>query len=77
VLVSTGDLTAELARLQSAYATTERDLDPPLGWEGVRQFEHQHGVVLPEPFRSFVATVSNGTRLGPPDQGLLRLGGTR
>ncbi|WP_143041486.1 SMI1/KNR4 family protein [Streptomyces wuyuanensis] len=47
----------------------------PLGWEPLRAWEEGHGVVLPEPYRTFVAEISNGTDGGPPDEGgLLRLG---
>ncbi|MEU0370035.1 hypothetical protein ABZ070_07185 [Streptomyces sp. NPDC006283] len=47
----------------------------PLGWEALRASEDVHGVVLPEPYRTFVAEISNGTDDGPPEEdGLLRLG---
>jgi len=46
----------------------------PLGWDAVHAFEAEHDVVLPEPYRSFVATISNGSAAGPPDYGLLELG---
>lgn len=35
-----------------------------LGWAAVRGFEEQHGIVLPEPYRSFVAEVSDGSPAG-------------
>ncbi|GGW42544.1 hypothetical protein [Streptomyces griseoloalbus] len=41
----------------------------PLGWETLRAWELTHGVVLPEPYRTFVAEIANGTDLGPPDEG--------
>jgi hypothetical protein len=44
-----------------------------LGWPAVRAFEERHAVVLPEPYRSFVAEVSDGSRAGPPDYGLTAL----
>ncbi|MCX4598674.1 hypothetical protein OG819_57290 [Streptomyces sp. NBC_01549] len=38
-------------------------------------WESQHGVVLPEPYRSLIAEITNGSSLGPPeDGGLLPLG---
>ncbi|MGW8883902.1 SMI1/KNR4 family protein [Streptomyces sp. NPDC055749] len=48
---------------------------PPLGWTGVRAWEAEHVLELPEPYRTFVAEISNGTREGPSSpQGLLPLG---
>ena len=32
----------------------------PLGWDGVRAFETEHGVVLPEPYRTYVAEIGDG-----------------
>ncbi|MFJ9721592.1 SMI1/KNR4 family protein [Streptomyces sp. NPDC101209] len=47
----------------------------PLGWEALRAWERSHAVVLPEPYRMFVAEIANGTDVGPPDEGgLLPLG---
>jgi hypothetical protein len=46
----------------------------PLGWEGVHAFEAEHGVVLPEPYRTFVAEIRDGSGSGPPSYGLLPLG---
>lgn len=47
----------------------------PLGWPALQAWEEDHGVVLPEPYRTFVAEVANGTDDGPPDAGgLLALG---
>ncbi|MFF4413555.1 SMI1/KNR4 family protein [Streptosporangium sp. NPDC001559] len=46
---------------------------PPLGWDAVRAFEAEHGIVLPEPYRTFVAEVCDGSRSGPPDFGLVPL----
>ena len=45
----------------------------PLGWEAVWAFEAEHGVVLPEPYRTFVADISDGSSQGPPDYGLVGL----
>lgn len=44
-----------------------------LGWDAVHVFEAEHGIVLPEPYRTFVAEVSDGSFVGPPDFGLLGL----
>ncbi|MGW1092693.1 SMI1/KNR4 family protein [Streptomyces sp. NPDC002596] len=41
----------------------------PLGWEELRAWERRQGVVLPEPYRTFVAEIANGTDDGPPDDG--------
>lgn len=37
----------------------------------MRSFETEHGIVLPEPYRTFVAEICDGLRAGPPDYGLL------
>ena len=48
---------------------------PPLGWTGVRAWEAEHVLELPQPYRTFVAEISNGTREGPSSpHGLLPLG---
>ncbi|BCY07776.1 SMI1/KNR4 family protein [Actinoplanes sp. L3-i22] len=44
-----------------------------LGWPAVHAFESEHGVTLPEPYRTFVAEVSDGSHVGPPDYGLVAL----
>ncbi|GLK06753.1 hypothetical protein GCM10017600_01580 [Streptosporangium carneum] len=36
-------------------------------------FEAEHGVVLPEPYRTFVAEICDGSCSGPPDHGLVPL----
>ena len=46
----------------------------PLGWDAIFTFEAEHGITLPEPYRSFIATVADGSYIGPPDHGLLNLG---
>ncbi|MGW1087738.1 SMI1/KNR4 family protein [Streptomyces sp. NPDC002596] len=47
----------------------------PLGWADVQAWETAHGVELPEPYRTFVAEVSNGSLEGPSAaHGLLPLG---
>jgi acyl-coenzyme A synthetase/AMP-(fatty) acid ligase len=60
---------ADLAILRSAFETGS-----PLGWEAVHAFEEQHGIVLPEPYRTFVAEICDGSAFGPPDYGLMELG---
>ena len=50
------------------------DDSTPLGWDAVYAFEGEHGVVLPEPYRSFVATIGDGFHSGPPYYGLMPLG---
>ncbi|MGW1551480.1 SMI1/KNR4 family protein [Streptomyces sp. NPDC002346] len=59
---------AELAALRTAF-----EADAPLGWDRVHAFEAEHGIVLPEPYRTFVAEISDGSYAGPPDYGLMPL----
>lgn len=66
---------AELAALREIFASRP-GAAPPAGWEAVRSFEAEHGIVLPEPYRTFVAEVCDGLRAGPPHYGLLPLGQT-
>ncbi|MDR6978844.1 hypothetical protein J2X68_005576 [Streptomyces sp. 3330] len=61
---------AEAAALRAAFAVADGG-QSALGWEAVRAFEAEHGVVLPEPYRTFVAEVSGGSSQGPPAYGLL------
>ncbi|WP_344596235.1 hypothetical protein [Actinomadura vinacea] len=59
------------APLRKAFG--DAPLGPPAGWDAVRAFEARHAIVLPEPFRRFVATVGDGCPSGPPFYGLVRL----
>ncbi|MGW2564816.1 SMI1/KNR4 family protein [Streptomyces sp. NPDC001537] len=60
----------DLAALRAAFGVDDGG-ESALGWEAVRAFEAEHGVVLPEPYRTFVAEVSDGSSQGPPEYGLL------
>jgi hypothetical protein len=46
---------------------------PPLGEPAVARFEGEHGIRLPEPYRTFVTDTADGAA-GPPHDGLLALG---
>src|ERR1700722_11150602 len=60
----------DLELLRAAFPAGE-----PLGWAGVRAFEAEYEVVLPEPYRTFVAEICGGAYdAGPPDYGLVALG---
>ncbi|MFJ8546739.1 SMI1/KNR4 family protein [Streptomyces sp. NPDC093586] len=61
---------AELAALRAAFVDDDGRA-PALGPEAVRAFEAEHGIVLPEPYRTFVAQIADGSRQGPPAHGLL------
>ncbi|MEW2047451.1 SMI1/KNR4 family protein [Streptomyces sp. NPDC005476] len=63
---------AELAALRAAFAVDDGG-ESALGWAAVRAFEAEHGVVLPEPYRTFVAEISDGSFQGPPEYGLVGL----
>ncbi|MGX4734567.1 SMI1/KNR4 family protein [Kitasatospora griseola] len=63
---------AELAALREAFASASAN-GAALGWAGVHAFEAQHGVVLPEPYRTFVAEIADGSAEGPPTYGLVPL----
>jgi S13-like protein len=62
----------DLTVLRQLFAGAQ--LGPPAGWDKVHAFEAGQGVVLPEPYRSFVAEVGDGCADGPPDYGLVALG---
>ncbi len=61
---------AESAALRETFASRP-DAVPQAGPEAVRSFETEHGIVLPEPYRTCVAEICDGLRAGPPDYGLL------
>src|SRR3954451_13232034 len=64
---------ATLAFLRSAFVPEWRE--PALGHEAVAHWERENRVVLPEPYRTFIAEISNGSSLGPAgDGGLQPLG---
>ncbi|MFD4604397.1 SMI1/KNR4 family protein [Streptomyces sp. NPDC058464] len=62
-----------LGFLRSVFPPEWRE--PALGQEAVAEWEQENGVALPEPYRTFIAEVSNGSSLGPAgDGGLQPLG---
>ncbi|MHB9856168.1 SMI1/KNR4 family protein [Streptomyces krungchingensis] len=66
---------ADLAALRAAFAVDDHGRSA-CGWEAVHAFEAEHGIVLPEPYRTFVAEISDGASSGPPSYGLLPLVGS-
>ncbi|MFC8147992.1 SMI1/KNR4 family protein, partial [Streptomyces paradoxus] len=62
----------EFAALREVFISRPEAI-PPAGWAVVRSFEAEHGIVLPEPYRTFVAEICDGLRAGPPYYGLLPL----
>lgn len=60
----------ELAELRIALDADDAG-ESALGWSGVYAFEAEHGIVLPEPYRTLVAEITDGSFSGPPDYGLL------
>ncbi|MFE9812485.1 hypothetical protein ACFYRN_40025 [Streptomyces sp. NPDC005227] len=66
---------AATALLNAAFPAEVRR--QPLGWKALQSWEDRHGVVLPEPYRTFVAEIANGVDVGPSEEdGLLTLGET-
>jgi hypothetical protein len=59
----------DLERATSRFARRE----PPVGEDAVTAFEHEHGVELPEPYRTYLAYVGNGAS-GPAYYGVENLG---
>ncbi|WP_327716070.1 SMI1/KNR4 family protein [Streptomyces sp. NBC_00490] len=62
----------DLDALHKAFGVDD-DGASALGWEAVHAFEAEHGIVLPEPYRTFVAEISDGSFQGPPEYGLVGL----
>ena len=65
-------------RMSDAEPVTLATMQAILGytsetWDAVRAFEAEHGIAVPEPYRTFVAEISGGSFAGPPDFGLLDL----
>ena len=63
----------DLAAIRAAFAIDDGGGVPALGWDAVHAFEAEQGVVLPEPYRTFVAEIADGSRSGPPFYGLVGL----
>ncbi|MDX3456128.1 SMI1/KNR4 family protein [Streptomyces sp. ME02-8801-2C] len=61
---------AELTALRVAFDVDDGG-GSALGWEAVHAFEAEHRIVLPEPYRTFVAEITDGSYSGPPEYGLL------
>jgi hypothetical protein len=60
----------DLIELRTAFGVDDAD-ESALGWAGVHAFEAEHGIVLPQPYRTFVAEITDGSFSGPPDYGLV------
>ncbi|MEV6164189.1 SMI1/KNR4 family protein [Streptomyces sp. NPDC052052] len=61
---------ATLVFLRSAFPPEWRE--PTLGHETVAEWERENEVLLPEPYRTFITQISNGSSLGPADDGGLQ-----
>lgn len=64
--------TEQVAELRAAFGVDDGGASA-LGWPAVRDFEAEHGVALPEPYRTFVAEIADGSFTGPPEYGLVSL----
>ncbi|OJD14284.1 hypothetical protein AJ78_05362 [Emergomyces pasteurianus Ep9510] len=62
------DIKADIEKLRTIFAS--KRITPPLGWPAVNAFESRNGIILPEPYRTFVAEIANGCPDGPPHYGL-------
>jgi hypothetical protein len=62
----------DLAELRATFST-DATCEPALGWAAVQAFEAEQGILLPEPYRTFVAEIADGARSGPPEYGLVGL----
>jgi hypothetical protein len=60
-----------LAELRRTFGVD--DGSSALGWPAVHAFEAESGIVLTEPYRAFVAEISDGSYQGPPEYGFLGL----
>lgn len=61
---------AALEFLRAAFEPEWRE--PPLGDTASEEWEAEHGVTLPEPYRTVIAEISNGCSLGPAEDGGLQ-----
>ncbi|NEC65973.1 SMI1/KNR4 family protein [Streptomyces sp. SID9727] len=61
---------ATLDFLRSVFPPEWRE--PALGQGAVSDWERDNAVILPEPYRTFIAEISNGSAVGPADDGGLQ-----
>lgn len=60
----------DIAELRAVFAGGDTGASA-MGWPGVHAFEVEHGIMLPEPYRTLIAEIADGSSSGPPDYGLL------